>query len=289
MDLRSVFCIFEETQTMNPARNIFLFLCVLVTLPTWSQKFLKEAEIHDYKTGDEFHILHYPCCNEMVFYVEQIVITGKIDFSDLLTYSILRSEFKFFNTMPPLLEDTLSFLQYDTLMIHNPDSVLFGQGDEAYIDPFLYHGRIINTDYFWITNSLGKANYVAGLGKVSLSWKMPPDTVFQLADSLIYYQKGNEEWGETLLSAYSWPSTPKLTIAPNPALDRIYIHSDKVPSKEAMILIINQEGKTVKHYKAKDFWLDAYAEFDVSDLPRGTYFIYLRESKSTLTAKFVKH
>lgn len=269
-------------------RFTYLLLCSLSCLSLWSQKYLTLAEIHDYSPGDEFHIAHFHCCNELTFQLEQIIIKEKYLIDGSVAYSYYRNSFNFLNGEHPIIIDTLIYQQVDTLLLKNPDSVLFTEDDEAYKDPDLYHGRWINTDFFWFTNIRGKSVYVEGLGKVSLSWKMPEDSAFQIADSLVYYRKGNESWGKTILDIPTQWDYQDFTIAPNPTNKLIRITFSTSIHHSYSIFLCNSNGILIKQKSLPLKSTSSFTELDVHALPNGIYFLYLRTEKHMVTHKFVK-
>ena len=76
---------------------------------------------------------------------------------------------------------------------------------------------------------------------------------------------------------------------PNPAMDRIYIHSGTTNSNPVELEIIDVSGRTVLHMNKISFDKDANLELNTSELREGVYFIQISTPDfGTSVMKFVK-
>lgn len=273
---------------MKQFTTIGLLLVVWLPVLLWSQKFSTLGEIYDYLPGDRFHMIHYHCCNELYFQIEEITILDKLETDQKISYTFHRSLFDYLDTDPPELTDTSIFLYVDTLIIEDPDFILFGEEDELYSYPHIYHGRTICTDFFWITNTNGERRYANGLGVVYLGWRMPPDSSFKVADSLIYYQKGNETWGTSILGNSAQSAHDLISLFPNPVTDVLRITFPYPKTAIHQIQIFNIQGKRIISKTMDHEDIAAGIQLNCSQFNRGLYFLYLSADKSTVVAKFVK-
>ena len=94
------------------------------------------------------------------------------------------------------------------IYLKNPDSIIFSENDVIQVDPMFYNGRKICIRTYWIVNALKEERYVPGCGMVFNGWYVLPGSVCDVQDSLIFYSKGNENWGNSLLSFNSPAKTP---------------------------------------------------------------------------------
>lgn len=288
MDLAASFCIFGKNQAMNKKIILILLLILAPVLYAWPQKFLTQAEIYHYEPGDEFHTIHYYCCNDLAFQLEVITITEKFFQEGLTAYVLNKSLFDFLNSHPPQLIDTSYFGIPDTLVVLYPDSILFDGMDTAIASPELYNGRIQCSDYFWFTNTLGVIRYAEGLGKALQAWKMAFDSTFYISDSLVYYKKGAESWGNTLLTVANQLRDDEILMAPNPTSKNLRIRLSSPGIRLMGITIMNSLGAAVKHIKSFSSDFDSVMVLDCSELAMGSYFIYFSTNKGTLVKKFIK-
>lgn len=286
LDLAARFCIFGKTQAMNKRFTLLLLFVVAPTLCLWPQKFLTQAEIYDFEPGDEFHTIRYYCCNDLTFQLEVTRVTKRFLDQGTLGYVLRKDLYDYLNTHPPVLSDTSIFGLTDTLLVAYPDSIMFDNLDTATVSPDLYNGRITCSDYFWFTNTLGLVRYTAGCGKVLQAWKMAFDSTFYVSDSLVYYKKGSEHWGQTLLAENETVVLHEFILSPNPVNHDLNIKILQEQLQVSYARVYNSQGQFICALPGcnpcQSFQLDC------THLKSGAYFIYFSTNKGKLVRKFIK-
>ena len=272
---------------MKKIISLACLLCIVFFQNSWSQKFPSQAEIYQFNAGDEFQILHYYCCNENSFQVEQIKIIKKIQMHDTLEYQCIIHVFDFLNSSPPELIDTTTFNKTDTIRIINPDSSIFSEGDEINVDPNLYNGRKTVTHTYWVFDALCIEQYTEGLGIVKRAWKMPGSNL-KTSDSLIYYAKQDEHWGTTLLGNIQSFVQDKLTIAPNPVSSTLSIKNSDPGIRIRNVELRDVNGKKIDKLQWGSSENAPLSKIDCQKLKPGLYFIYLSTNKGSVRYKFIK-
>ena len=265
-----------------------VFISLLVAPQSWSQKFPTLGEIYDFNPGDEFHIAHYYCCNELSFQLEQFTVIKKYMTDNQVNYIIQRNVFDYLNTSPPELVDTTIFMVTDTLVINDPDSVIFTENDLLMTEPGLYQGRLICTHTYWILDALKIERYVPGCGQVFNGWKLVPGSNCDVVDSLIYYMKGEESWGKTLLGYGELSVYDRFRIHPNPAHDILYIESTDHDRMIIALEIRDAGGRLVYSCSTLHQIMEMKIHLDDQKLLSGIYFLYIRTEKGVETYKFIK-
>jgi len=273
---------------MKKIFTFMFFISLIYSQDTYSQKFPTLGEIYNFNPGDEFHSLHYYCYNELSFQLKQITILDKFQSNEKIMYCIQENLFDFIHTQPPTLVDTTYLHHIDTLIIESPDSIIFGGNDAIHIDPMLYNGREICIHTFWILNALKEERYVAGCGLVFNGWYGLPGSVCDVQDSLIFYSKGNESWGNSLLRITARLAKNQILIFPNPVTDILQIKCKEPDITIRRIEISDVTGKIilssnrVNKKNNRDFTLEC------KNFNSGIYFIYFSTNKGAFSHRFVK-
>ncbi len=78
------------------------------------------------------------------------------------------------------------------------------------------------------------------------------------------------------------------TIFPNPTSSKVFLKNNLPLNQKISIKIINTVGETVKHLEDKYLTTNDVLELDLSDLPRGNYYIRLESEKGFTTNKIYK-
>ena len=272
-------------------KNLTLFLVlfpIIITTQVWSQKFPSQGEIYDYNPGDEFHIAHYYCCNELSFQVEKLYITDAFEEQGQIYYAVLRNVFDFLTTSAPQLVDTTLYMHPDTLVIKYPDSVIFNQDDSSFTDPAMYNGRRVYIHTYWVLNALKEERYVMGCGQVFNGWQLVPGSSCDVADSLIYYKKGSESWGKTLSGYLLHKAVNPFIIGPNPVHDRLYIKPKDHDVSVLEMAILDMQGRTVWQELRLSRSSTLQVHMDSKEFETGVYFLYIRTENGTVHYKFIK-
>ncbi len=266
----------------------FAVALALCPLSLRSQEFLSLGEIYDYNKSDEFHSIHYYCCNDISFQLRQVTILEKQFTQAGLVYICELNVFDYINTSPPILSDTTAFHQKDTLIISHPDSIIFTAEDEIIEDPDLYNGRKVCINYSSIVNSIRIEQYAEGCGLVLVGWKEYFGTSCWITDSLVYFKKGMEEWGNSLLSTPTHKESLQFTFNPNPLSKSLILHLKKDNIKIVNILIMDTKGSLLGKIDYQSSNYSKEIKIDCTDLPAGIYFLYLSTDKGYGVEKFIK-
>jgi len=260
----------------------------LISINSKSQEFSTLGEIYNFEINDEFHFLHYYCCNDLSFQLQKQTIINKQVNNNIIVYNCLTSVFDFINTTPPVLSDTSVFQRLDTITILYPDSIIFGPEDTVIISPDLYNGRKICVNKTFVLNSLMIKKYVDGCGLALFGWKDYFNNSCSLTDSLIYYKKDNKEWGKTLLRNSSHELNPQLQIYPNPVKDFLFIKNLNPNTKIQDISIISAEGKEVLNGRYNSVENNGEIKLDLSIIPKGLYFVYFSTNNVIIANPIIK-
>jgi hypothetical protein len=125
-----------------------------------------------------------------------------------------------------------------------------------------------------------------GCGEVYLHTNtIGPDNPFFSERQLVYFKKGNEEWGTSNLIPFiglSHHEKKQSIVIPNPASDHI-----KISTKEnSEIQIFNSTGQLILSQNANT----VNTQLDISAFPAGVYFLNLLDSKGLIfgKSKFLK-
>jgi len=260
---------------------IFQIIFIACGFNLFCQEVSTVAEIYDYEVGDIFHqriryesdlgyfthqyfnieILdkYYSVKNDTLFYSRQV------DFSEYVAYT-----------------NTWSYDNYiDTRIYTNLDSAIdynFVQIESVYSDPDLYNGRVINfgdTAYGSREGYYYQVQYVVGCGRAYFEYEVltPSYRTWEIHE-LLYYKKGQEEWGEPIYVSTQELSKSDLlvNIYPNPVSDYIYIDLDGTYSFPIECKIYDMFGRLV--LKPLMF-SNRKKRIDVSDLSPGIYYVLI--------------
>jgi len=262
-------------------------LLILAFLPLFisniiSQSISTNGEIYNFDIGDVFHYSHIMSNPSGGSISESnIIITAKYYSSNNDTIFYIRDikskSSSSFNPTP-VFENT-----NDTIAYSNLDSTVNnGIIDSVYYDTLKYNGHKINRD----TTSFG-AYFADSLGVVYMLIYNKPITLTYDEVSLVYYKKGNDEWGIPIpLSISSNDDAIYLIkLFPNPATSQITIEFDKQISN-CEIIIINIFGQEIIHHQ-----LDGNTKYslNISELKSGMYFYSIVSDGNILKSdKFIK-
>lgn len=289
MDFGSRIRIFGKNRAMKTNNACILLFLLFVMQPAGSQELPALGEIYDFKPGDEFHSLHFYCYNELSFQLEKTIITDKFTLGKSIGYQLQRSVYDFLKTDPPILVDTSLFLHTDTLLIEFPDSVIFSVHDEVATNPAWYHGREVYIRKYYILDILKEERYARGCGQVYNGWISQPESACDVADSLIYFSKGDESWGKTLLEQKEHKPTLSLRVYPNPVVGYLYLDFPSPGDAISSINITDIRGTLCWSRSYSNPLITGQISLNCSTLKDGIYFIYLSTNKGIACCKFIKH
>lgn len=175
---------------------LLLSAILLSSLPSGlkGQDISTVGEIYDYELGDIFHIDYSAGGNgQGINSITNVEIIEKYYSPNSDTVFYVRDvDYQEISSLNPVW----TFEYYiDTIYYNRLDSLIhFGQIDSVYSDPDFYNERLINfrqevTEYY-----IHERKFVNGCGYV---WSYYQDYVYdsQSTIQLVYYKKGNEEWG----------------------------------------------------------------------------------------------
>lgn len=245
-------------------------------------------EINNYEIGDVFHYYAWGSSYSSGYISRtNIEILDKYFSStgDSLLYS--RQISRVYSSP----EGTSYNYYIDTAVITNLDSLING-GDinSVYSDPDLYNNRIINyyESYFYPNNYI-ESKWVEGCGRAYYHWYID-DEPYDFTEeevNLIYYLKGEEEWGEPF-----YVDIPEIigrsvavNIYPNPSKEFINVDLSNFSQKEVEIYIYSTLGRIVNFIKTD---IVQNYQIDISYLPKGIYMIQFRVQNEVLNGKFIK-
>jgi len=151
------------------------------------------------------------------------------------------------------------------------DTTYFAR-DRKYCEDF-YEFDSLSNCYLWPIGSGIFPNriFVKGLGEV-----YETDYTFNMRfDSLVYYKKGSEEWGQKL----NWSlllgvkdqqeNARALMVFPNPAIDYFEIKYEPSLIDKSELILFDPLGK---HETRIQLTTSGYARVDTRSIPNGTYF-----------------
>jgi hypothetical protein len=263
-------------------------LTLVIWLNSHCQEISKISEIYDYEIGDVFHIYSWADAGGMsgfgahsnreilnkfyspsfdtVFYVSEVT-SVYIDMTGTTYYNFI---------------DTISYTNLNSL-INN------GNIDSVYSDSELYNGRKINY-YEWSGMYEGEeGKYIVGCGGPYIFYYYydPPFEDLENGIELIYYLKGDEEWGEPYFVNIheSGSKIPLILIFPNPAKKYITLSLTDVLNKKVEIFIYSPLGILEQHIRTD---LSQNDNIDISDLANGLHVIKIENGNQVLIDKFIK-
>lgn len=221
-------------RVLNGLTFIILILITSHIKDLKSQDFSTRGEIYDYEVGDVFHYN-----SEAFFYgnkgfqdVTNIEIIGKYYSDQQDTINYIRA---IQNKRRELNNGNFGSWEYsyfnDSISYDNLDSIIFICYDfqcNTYSDSNYYNGRLINR-YF--KQNIGEniyEKYVVGCGRAEYKLSLPNS--YGVDSALVYYKKGNEEWGQQLIVGISDQQNNEevFEIYPNPTESNFQIKYNKL-------------------------------------------------------------
>jgi hypothetical protein len=265
---------------------IFLIITTLHVNDLKSQNFSTRGEIYDYEVGDIFH------------YYSEASSFWNSGFQDVTNIEIID---KYYNAQ----EDTINYIRivqnrrrdlYDGNFSpweysYITDSISYTDLDSliisclqcyTYSDSSYYNGRLINRLYRQYIEQNVYEKYVVGCGRAEYNLS---DANYGYIDSvLVYYKKGNEEWGQQLIVGINEHKNMEndIEIYPNPAESDIYIKSDRLLI--GTVSIYSQYGQLIENiYLNKNL-----IAIDISELKPNIYILEFNLADRVITKKIIK-
>ncbi len=260
----------------------FQFLCTSL----FSQEFSTLGEIYDFDPEDEFQLIDYNCCNEVFFQLHEVKILERYDDQGSIHYIRSTSLFSFVFANPPILVDTIYQNIIDTITILNPDSIIFNNGDEIISNPSIYNGRKICLKYSTVMGKPKIDKYVNGCGLAVTSWYIEGDSSCRISDSLVYFKKENEEWGEnSLLATSERKACQDIVLYPNPIKNILNIKL-QIQNIKLQIRIYDLSGKEM--FSKIFIQNKKIQKLDLSHFKKGVYLLHINMVDKNQVYQIVK-
>lgn len=270
-------------------------------------------EVFDFQEGDEFHVLYESGCwdSEYGTSVTDKAIYRYLErnsYDDSIVYRYSRKQ----RILTEQTDSSWLTLYDDTLQLTIRPNAAFDllPGEPVRVHPDEYHngGCFMNRNEpfsksiqpvfeFYNDNNgscwqllhfdgcMPSMQYTKGLGGPYYSC----ENAFCFGGEsrkLVYYQKGEESWGEKLvLTSLDELKRSSLVLYPNPARDYIEISFNDAPASAFDLLIYNFQGQAL-HSESMD---GTFTRIDVSTLQAGSYLLKITGEKGKVlaTKKFV--
>ena len=263
---------------------IFVILLSICMTPNnlKAQNISTVGEIYNFEIGDIFHFNFYG--TGPGYGMSSVTNIEVIDFyysqnSDTIFY-IRDIDYKEYSSENP---QTTYDYYIDTIFYTNLDSLIHsGFIDSVYTNENFYNGRIINFVSYG-NEDTWTLNFVNGCGQVETNFTSWGHTVYS-EDELVYYKKGEEEWG------FPMPVTVEdinansidIKIYPNPSKDFINIKSNDFIN--CTVTIISLTGKELITAEL----ITVLTSIDISGLNSGLYIICIENNEQTFCKKILK-
>lgn len=266
--------------------NIFVAMVLLIPGGRLaSQEISTIAEIYDYEVGDIFH--YYKTAQNFgsgsgMWSVTNISIAGKYYSANSDTLYYVRDvDYEVVYAPDPQPE----FANYtDTVFYTNLDSQLnSGNVDSVFSDEERYNGRTINYVDVSDSNSIWIWQYANGCGRVS-DYFYSEEYETTSHQYLVYYKKGDEEWGSELVVSVEDPgsSGQEFSLYPNPAVNTVDVVTGLSVDGEAIVYSLSGG-------KLQTFHLSPYrTTLDISMLETGMYIMSIRTNGKVSYQKLMK-
>jgi len=186
-----------------------------------------------------------------------------------------------------------AFVIVDTLYLSMPDST-GAHSDSAvmpsYSIPERYNGRMIYEGGWWSGNMVSTIHYVIGCGHAWVLMQKSITNDFISLDSLSFYKKGEETWGNSLLANISekWDIYTHARIFPNPVDDVLNVSIGNNYTGNVSVSVYDMLG--ILHIHKLDIIVpDSIIHIDCSALKKGNfYLIQIIGGNEMMRAKIVK-
>ena len=267
--------------------TLFLILADI----TIAQEFPTNGEIYNYEVGDIFHYRKLHAYGEYSIEVTDSILQN-IEVVDKY-YSVNYDTVCYQYFIQQLLiyeweQETIYTEYYLTLCISQLDSLR--EGDTVIEDPDVYNGRKMvkyDTNYFDGSDEIHISNWwVVGCGMAFYyywEWGWVSLIEEKTTHELIYFHKGDEEWGEEqiILDVPEKDFNTKIIIYPNPIRNYLNISFNMGYNNGRLIKIYNSAGQLVKSVNVSL----GDNRINVSYLPNGLYFISVTDENEQVVFK----
>ncbi len=247
---------------------IFTSILLLLTGLTYSQEYPTTGEVYDYDIGDVFHIHEsgsapgsgYSATVNIEILDKYYSING-----DTVFYLQLNKRVEAGSSNPnptyTEIEETIFFTDLDEVIL--TDSIL--EDDEIYNGRItVFHFDSNNSDTFF------EDRYTIGCGHSYHQYRSTdPENQVDFEVKLVYYKKGDEEWGnEHIVGVNEMQKEVLVSLSPNPAKNNLKVlFQDDFINSTINIFDINGQliWSDITNSKTNDI--------NVSSFQNGLYFI----------------
>jgi hypothetical protein len=274
---------------MKHLNLILISLFFLMFNNSFSQEFPTRGEIFDYEVGDLFHTQFFASAfggSGMAEYKNIEIISKFYSNNDsVVSYGrFIRGEVSSSD-----YPDWQYYEEFDTISIGYLYDTLYA--DTVYEDENQYNGRKTTYyhDYYeenMYYYTLFNVEHTIGCGKVYREYDEVHSDGYSYSEfKLVYFKKGDEEWGEEQIVGFAETKhTKELKVYPNPA--NTHIQFDIPQSKKTHKLFItnitghSQAELIVQPYQNKVQW-------DCSRVSSGVYFYHCEMGEHVYRGKIV--
>ena len=265
-------------------KNIkFISICLFLLLAdvSFSQDFPTIGEVYDYDIGDIFHkrIVNvygggdYPLMIDTILKNFEVVDKYFSPNLDTVWYEYFIKKQEMYNLEP----QNNNYSEYNvTSFVANLE--LIRDGDTVFENPDVFNGRKTVKYYRYYIEGpdeeIISSRWTVGCGMTyhhRWRWSWYSLITQQTTMAMVYFKKGDEEWGEeqTVVRISEFEFNSGISIYPNPAYDFLNITFVDDRDKVVLVKIFNVAGQLVESYQI--FSLEE--RIDVSSLPDGLYFL----------------
>lgn len=261
---------------------ILLPFIILTTISIHAQDFPTRGEIYNYEVGDIFHTKFFGISPGFGMSDKQnieIIIKFYSDNMDTVYYG-RHIEGNISTSDNP---DDAYYDDYDTVFFANLEDVFIA--DSVFEDNNYFNGRktIYSDHYDELEYTYTSSMHTIGCGQVYDEWDCnDPENSTYAEFELVYFKKGDEEWGEeqVIVGTPEISKKQRLKIFPNPTTDYLNISCNDAIANSS-ILIFNTNGQLQLSKK-----LNAHNErISVSGLPSGVYLAQQIDSGGNIIAR----
>jgi len=264
-------------------RTVVLLLLLLSGVSfTNAQQISTIGEIYDFDVGDIFHFRFWASSPyNGASSITNITIVNKLYSlnNDTVVYE---RAIAYQETYPnPTIEYYLDEAYYTNLDSH----INMGFIDTVYSNPSFYNGRVINgvSDGDW------HFDYVEGCGQANVFYN-DGVSVFS-EDELVYYKKGNEEWGNAIsVSVDELIDIQYIAIVyPNPFTTTTTIEYELTESTHVNLTIYSSMGQAIEEAFDEVLTPGSHSfTWTPEGLPQGLYYAVLRSEEGVSVIKMLK-
>lgn len=240
----------------------------------FSQDFPTRGEVFNFDVGDIFHthFLAYAGASGVAEHKNIEILSKFYSDDDSIVYygRFIRGE-----VSTPDYPDWQYYEEFDTISFDNLYDTI--HADTVYQDNNEYNGRKTTFSHFYDTIYYAHytSKYTVGCGKVYYVYdEVGPNGSAHSESELVYFKKGDEEWGEEQIiigigDGPNMSTMNSLKVYPNPASVQVAFELPEI-SMESTLKIMDIFGKTITEYPIVRG--QESLNWDCSNYKRGVYF-----------------